>query len=166
MRESPPRGQPFIWLTLDMLVSPAYRALSGGGRRVVDRILIEHMAHGGGRNGALAVTYTNFQDYGIRRRSILHFLIEASVLGFVARTEEGRTVWGDFEGVPARYRLTWLPTLDGLPATHEWRRHSSVEEARKCLERALSELKLARVRRKVARQSNEATLHGAALCST
>lgn len=125
----PPAGENFIWITRRMVESPAYRAMSGGAHKILGRIALEHMMHAGTRNGELIVTYNDFQRYGIRRPSVRPFLAEAIVLGFVHRTVEGRTSYGDIEGAAAQYRLTWLPTKDGAKATNEWSRYTSVEEA-------------------------------------
>jgi hypothetical protein len=97
----PPANAAWVWLTEEMLSSPAYRVLSGGAHKVIARIAIEHMAHGGTLNGALPVTYNDFVSYGIRRRSILGYLYEAMALGFIDRTQQGVRAWGEFEGAPA-----------------------------------------------------------------
>ena len=94
------------------------------------------MAHGGGLNGALPVTYDDFEKYGIRRRSILTFLAETIVLGFVDRTQKGRRAIAEFEGAPALYRLTWLPTYDGQPATNTWMRYGSIKDANDAVKEA------------------------------
>jgi hypothetical protein len=132
----PPTGEPFIWMTRQMLESPAYRVLSGGGHGVVARVALEHMAHGASLNGSLPVTYNDFEAYGIRRRSIRQFLEEAVVLGFVARTQKGRKAIGEFEGAPALYRVTWLPTHDGQAATNDWMKFATVEDAKQAVRKA------------------------------
>jgi hypothetical protein len=53
-----------------MVESPAMRALSLAARKVLDRIEIEHMNHGGARNGQLPVTYRDFEAWGIRRHKL------------------------------------------------------------------------------------------------
>jgi hypothetical protein len=145
----PPVGEPFVWLTKQMLESPAYRVLSGGAEKVIARIAIEHMGHGGGLNGALPVTHNNFADYGIRRASILAFLSEAAVLGFVDRTQKGQRRYGDFEGAPALYRLTWLPTHDGKPATNEWQRFESIEDAKRAVAAIRTDIETKRLRERM-----------------
>jgi hypothetical protein len=142
----PPVGEPFVWFTKQMLESPAYRVLSGGAEKVIARIAIEHMGHGGGLNGALPVTHNNFANYGIRRASILAFLSEAVVLGFVDRTQQGQRRYGDFEGAPALYRLTWLPTHDGKPASNDWELFESIEDAKRAVAGIRSEIKTKRLR--------------------
>ena len=116
-----------------MLEGPAFRCLSGGAHKIIARIAVEHMAHGGGLNGALPVTHNDFAAFGIRRRSILDYLAEAVALGFVDRTQRGTRRWGDLEGSPALYRVTWLPTHDGKSATNEWERFESLEDAERAV---------------------------------
>jgi hypothetical protein len=137
-----------------MLESPAYRVLSGGAEKVIARIAIEHMGHGGGLNGALPVTHNNFADYGIRRASILAFLSEAVALGFVDRTQKGQRRYGDFEGAPALYRLTWLPTHDGKPSTNEWERFESIEAAEQAVAASRREIENKRARDRIENPSN------------
>ena len=59
-RNSPPQDEPWIWLTREMLGSEAWCSLSRGALRVVCRVMLEHMAHGGTANGNLPVTYADF----------------------------------------------------------------------------------------------------------
>jgi hypothetical protein len=139
----PPKGEPWVWFTRAMIQSAAYRAMSGGAHQILGRIMDEHMAHGGGKNGELPVTYDDFTRYGIRRNSVLSFLTEAMALGFVARTREGVKAYGPFQGSPALYRLTWLPTCDGAAATNEWKRIQTLMDARTVVKRSRLALKAA-----------------------
>ncbi|WP_056195543.1 hypothetical protein [Methylobacterium sp. Leaf123] len=84
-----PQGQAFLWLTRDMVESPAWRAMSQNARLVIDRVCVEHMGHGGGQNGFLPVTYDDFENAGIRRGSIRRAIAEALALGFVQMTQKG-----------------------------------------------------------------------------
>jgi hypothetical protein len=102
---------------IDMLRSPAWRALSLSGRRILDRLEIEHADHGGAENGRLPVTYDDFHRYGIHRHSIAPAIRELVALGFVEITEAGRA--GNAEYRKANYfRLTYLNTKVG--PTNEW----------------------------------------------
>lgn len=143
---SPPPDTPWFWITLPMLQSPAWRAMSGGAIKIISRVAIEHMAHGGGQNGLLAVTYSDFEQFGVRRSSILPYLVEVMELGWIARTQKGVQAWGDFEGAPALYRLTFLPTCDGRPATDAWKRFTSLKEAQAAAKRARQFLETERKR--------------------
>jgi len=64
-RNSPPQDQPWVWLSREMLESEALRSLSLAARRVVDRVILEQMAHAGKENGNLIVTYDDFVRFGI-----------------------------------------------------------------------------------------------------
>jgi hypothetical protein len=144
----PPPGTPFVWLTMPMIQSPAFRAMSGGAHQILARVMLEHMAHGGGKNGELVVTYGNFVQYGMRRNSVLGFLMEAMALGFIGRTREGVKAFGQFQGSPALYRLTWLPTCDGAHATNEWKRLQTIEDACDVVKRSRASLRAARSKSK------------------
>ncbi len=114
---------------IEMLESPAYRALSLSARRVLDRLEIELGHHGGNDNGKLPVTYQNFVDYGIDRTCIFSAIQECSALGFTVVTEWGVAGIGEFR-TPTLYRLTYRPA-DGIDGdgSHEWRMFTSLDEA-------------------------------------
>jgi hypothetical protein len=133
---APPHGEAWFWITKEMLESAAFRALSAPGRRVIDRIALEHMAHGGGENGKLPVTYQDFHYYGVRRSSINGAIAEVIELGFIERTDEGSLAWGEFKGRPARYRLAWLKDFQGAAPPNRWKRFDTVSEAREAADRA------------------------------
>src|SRR5215471_12355330 len=75
---------------IEMLESPAYRALSLSAHRVMSRIEIELAHHGGNDNGRLPVTKQDFIDYGIHHNAVAPAIREAEALGFVRVTERGR----------------------------------------------------------------------------
>jgi hypothetical protein len=133
---SPPKGEPWLWLSREILESFAFRALSGASQKVVFRIGVEHLSHGGSLNGDLAVTYRDFEAYGVAATSVLLAIVEAVALGLIERRDGGTRAWGSFKGRPARYRLCWLPTHTGEPATNRWRRFKSLDEAREAAVRA------------------------------
>ncbi len=66
----PPKDQPWSWHSREMLLSPAWRALSVNGRRLLDFLELEHLAHAGRENGHLKATYDQLEEYGISRRLI------------------------------------------------------------------------------------------------
>jgi hypothetical protein len=72
-----------------MLESPAYRVLSLAAHRVLSRIEIEFLHHGGKDNGKLPVTYEQFVEYGMDRASIALAIRETEALGFIEVTERG-----------------------------------------------------------------------------
>lgn len=116
----PPEGEPWAWMTRAMLESPAWAALSIHARRIIDRVLIEHMAHAGTQNGALPVSYADIEALGIRRNRISSAIEEAVSLGFLDH-QRGRAAGGAAQGHVQLFRLTWLRTGDGEPATNRWK---------------------------------------------
>jgi hypothetical protein len=119
-----------------MLESPAYRALSLSGHRVLARLEIELGHHGGTDNGRLPVTYTDFQRYGIERKSIAPALREVQALGFAIITERGRPSKSDFDRHPNYFELTYMHGAHGEEPTHEWKRHKTLDEAIKVARQA------------------------------
>jgi hypothetical protein len=111
----------FIWFTLEMLQSPAWSMMPLSARRVVERVAIEHMKHGGTLNGSLVVTYDDFQKFGVRRKSIAPAIEKAVALGFLDVTGRGFRSYG-IARRPSTYALTWLPRCDGTPASNRWRK--------------------------------------------
>ena len=63
-----PEGEAWVWLTRDLLESPAWNALSPNARKFIDFLLIEYMAHAGFENGALVATYDQLAEFGLSRR--------------------------------------------------------------------------------------------------
>ena len=115
----PPTDQgPWIALTHDFLVSPALCSLSINARRALDRLILEHLRHGGTENGRLVCPYSDFESARVSRNLIADALDELSAMGFVQVTR-GRA--GDGTPHANRYRLTFTGSSDGLPATNEWK---------------------------------------------
>jgi hypothetical protein len=115
-------GGQFAPRLIEMLESPAYRALSLSAHRVLNRIEVELAHHGGTNNGKLVVTYENFADYGVSRHAIAPAIREVVALGFVEIAERGRAGNAEYR-TPNKYRLTYRHAK-GLPGdgTHEWRK--------------------------------------------
>jgi hypothetical protein len=124
----PPEGQPFVWLTREILESPAWRGLSLPARKVVERIILENMGHAGTENGSLVVTRSQFRAFGISGKHLEGALAEAEALGWIRIEDRGRGGNGEWRR-PARYTLTWLPTPPGNPATNTWQQIKTDEEA-------------------------------------
>ena len=103
-----------------MMTSHAWNQLTLNARRVLDRLLIEHMNHAGTCNGQLVVTYDDFEALGIRRNSIKPAINLAKKLGFLKIIRPGRGGKGPSR-LPTIYALTWLPIGDS-PPTNDWKR--------------------------------------------
>jgi hypothetical protein len=116
-----------------MLESPAWRVLSRGARQFLDRLQIEHMAHGGRENGKLPLTYQDLIAYGMTRAQIAPAMREAEALGFAICTKRGRGGNADCRA-PNLWRLTYVQSVTtssvaaALP-TDEWEKIKTVVEA-------------------------------------
>jgi hypothetical protein len=119
-RSRPPAGEPWIWFTRELLESDAWRLLPCAAKTVVFRVAIEHMHHAGTENGALKVTYADFERYGIRRKSLKDAIEQAVAHGFVTITQPGRRSSGPNRW-PAHYALTWLSLKDGSAPSNRWK---------------------------------------------
>ena len=113
---------PFAARTIEMLRSPAMRALSLTGRHILDRLEIELAAHRGRDNGRLPVTHRDFEQFGIHHKAIAAGIREVAALGFAKQTRRG------FDHCPSLFELTYRPS-DKAEPTNEWRRITTVEEA-------------------------------------
>jgi hypothetical protein len=115
---------------IELLESPAYRALSASGHKVISRIEIELGHHGGNDNGRLPVTTNDFVEYGMHRTSVAPAIREAEALGFIRITERGRGGNAEY-GTPNLFFLTFAQSRDSgkQPPTHDWRRFKTLDEA-------------------------------------
>jgi hypothetical protein len=149
----PPKGKPWTWLTSEMLVSEAWKALSANGLRALNRIMVEHMAHAGTENGQLIVTYDDFAGYGIRRPSIGSAIKELECLGWIT-VKRGRSYDGTKE--PNLFYLTWLPnSVDRSLPTNRWKAIDSEH-----VEAYRERLKANKARRRVRKSERETDGHG------
>jgi hypothetical protein len=127
-RHSSISGQ-FAARPIEMLESPAYRALSLSAHMVISRIEIELAHHGGNDNGQLPVTVDQFVEYGMHRSSVAPAIREAEALGFI-RVERGRGGNADYRR-PNKFYLTfsnWRGSKDE-PPSHDWKRIKSMDDA-------------------------------------
>jgi hypothetical protein len=122
---------------IEMLESPAYRALSRSGHMVISRIEVELAAHGGNDNGRLPVTTEDFVQYGMHRTSVAPAIREAEALGLIRVTERGRGGNAEHRS-PNRFYLTYAHSRDSKkhPPTDEWRRVETLQEANRTVRAA------------------------------
>jgi len=115
---------------IEMLESPAYRALSRAAHLIISRIEIELGHHGGNDNGHLPVTTDQFVQYGVHRASVAPAIREAEALGFIIVTERGRGGNAEHRS-PNKFFLTFGHGRDSRarPPTHDWRRIKTEADA-------------------------------------
>jgi hypothetical protein len=129
----------FVAHPREMRESWAWRKLPDNARRILDRLELEHMRHGGAENGSLPCTYSDFVKAGVRRASVSRAIRECVALGFLEITFRGGRAFAQFRP-PSRYRLTYLNGTGKTPApTHDWKNFASAEAADGALATAAAE---------------------------
>src|SRR5215472_18420561 len=81
--KSPTRTEAFVKLPRTLLESEAWRSLGINARRFLEFLMLEHMRHGGKKNGSLLAPRRQLEQYGIGARYISHAIDEAERLGLV-----------------------------------------------------------------------------------
>ena len=98
----PPKGQPWVWLTRELLSSAGWQSLGINARRLIDFLLIEHMNHGGRQNGYLLAPRDRLIEFGIGARHVAGAIEEARAARLLdVKRGTGRR--------PSTFALTWLP---------------------------------------------------------
>jgi hypothetical protein len=90
-------------------------------RRIIDFLLAEHLRQGCRRNGLLKAPWHQLCAFGIGRRLISAAIVDLEDSGLVMCARPGHRT-------ASTYRITWLPTPDGRPATNEWREVRAINE--------------------------------------
>jgi len=120
---------PYFQFPLELIGSVALAALSLGARRVLDRLIIEHLGNAGKHNGKLAVSYVQLAAHaGVQKKEIAAALAELVDLGLIV-IAHGRRPKGVAKTRPNFYRLTFLPDHEGVWPSEEWRRFEPSEGA-------------------------------------
>jgi hypothetical protein len=103
-------AEPFIMLPRSLLSSKAWQSTSIHTRRLIDYLLLEHMRHGGKRNGFLIAPR---RQLGIDNHVISGAIKDAEYVGLIdCVRSKGRA--------PNRYALTWMPLAGGTEPTNRW----------------------------------------------
>src|SRR3954469_12528814 len=82
-------GEQFISHSREMRESPAWRHLPDKARRILERLELEHMRHGGAQNGHLSCTYDDFLKAGVRRQAVPIAIRQCVALGFLQVMRRG-----------------------------------------------------------------------------
>lgn len=106
--------EPFVMLPRSLLESEAWQSLSINGYRLLTFLMVQHMRHGGKKNGFLVAPRKQLISFGIGSHFISRAIEEAERVGILDCIRgTGRA--------PNRYALTWLPLADGAAAGNRWR---------------------------------------------
>jgi len=102
----------FVKMPRALLQSDAWRTLGINERRVADFLMLEHMRHGGRKNGDLIAPQRQLVQHGIGGRFIAAAFHSLETRGLVrCRRHDAYS--------PNTYELTWLPCRGG-PAVNDW----------------------------------------------
>lgn len=115
---SPPRGEPWAWLTAELLASPAWRLRSINSVRLMEFLLLDHMSHAGTENGELKAPYDQLVTHGLTRSEISRAIQECQFLGLIRYERGGR--WAG-TNKPSTFRLTFYADNFGNSPTNEWK---------------------------------------------
>src|SRR4051812_42005316 len=109
------KGEAFIKLPRDLLESAAMASLGLPGFRLLRVLMLEHMRHGGKRNGFLLAPRRQLVAAGIRTHDISSTIEQLERTGLIdCRRGIGRR--------PSTYALTWLVLSDGTAPSNRWRK--------------------------------------------
>ena len=114
----PPKDEPWVWQTTELLNSAAWRAMGTNTRKLIDCLLIEHSNHAGQENGRLIATHSQLAAYGLTPCHIAAAINEAEFLGLIKVVRGGRR---NLTNQPSTYRLTWIGDREFAPSTNEWK---------------------------------------------
>lgn len=102
-------NQQFVIHTKELIESPAWSTMSGNCFKLINRLEIENIAHGGTENGNLIVTYNQLKECGIRKNSIKSAINEAVKRKLViVNVSEKVSKYGKYTN---SFTLTYLPVV-------------------------------------------------------
>ena len=125
------RKTSFVQISNELLNSYSWKNMSINGRRILDRIMIEHTNHAGTENGNLIVTYNDFEEYGVNRNQILKSIKELEDLNLIEIEHGKRRCYN--ESYPNRFRVTFL--VDSCPGENGIKYFTEPKHSWKYLER-------------------------------
>lgn len=117
-RKSYLTGEGWIPHRQEMLTSPSWRKRPKALIKLLDRMEIEHLRHGGKENGHFIVTYDQFVEFGVTRKVIKPMLRLGAALGLLQVIQDEN--WMGDVRQPNRYRLTYLPAKGQKAPSDEW----------------------------------------------
>jgi hypothetical protein len=126
--------QRWVFHTLELLCSPAWRGRSVNCMRLLEFLEIQHLQHGGYENGHLIATFDQLVAFGIGRRFISDTIAEAENRRLVVAEKHARLSLA--KSNPTTFRLTYLHTRApngkrlAIPPTDEWKAFAEKTESK------------------------------------
>jgi hypothetical protein len=121
---SPPKNEPWVWQTRELMTSDAWKYRSVNVARLIDFLEVEHMNHAGTENGNLIATHTQLVEWGVCKRLITEAIDEAIYLGLIRVKRGGR--WAG-KNDASRFYLTYYADKFFSPPTNDWKARSKAE---------------------------------------
>jgi hypothetical protein len=99
-------GKSFVPHPLELLQSEAWRSRTIHEIRMIERLEIEHLRHGGKDNGHLGVSHWQFVEHGVHNNLVAATAKRLEAVGLLQIMQDG--TGGRGAAHVARYRLTYL----------------------------------------------------------
>lgn len=103
----PPEGVAWVWHTIELRSSPAWKARSNQLALLLELLELEHLRHGGAENGHLKQTFNQIASGGLSRKFIAATIEEGEALGLIEAQRGARK--SSTESHMTAFRLTYLP---------------------------------------------------------
>ena len=124
---APPKGEPWIWMTEEMLFSPSFTSLSANAQRAFWRVTGEYLKKNRNENGRLIITHPDFIAYGVTGRLVADAIDELVFKGLI-RVQRGKAADGTPH--PTLFRLTMFGDFEGSPPSNDWKAIGDVDAVR------------------------------------
>jgi hypothetical protein len=128
----PPEHSAWVWHTMELKRSPAWKGASINLLRLLNYLELEHLRHERKQNGDLLALYDDLVRFGITRGLILSTIREGEKRGLIEVEHVLRPRNG--KRPPTRFRLTYLPTCSTDPKTKVVTWHRETDEWRRYVE--------------------------------
>jgi len=116
-------GEPWVWFTRELLNSDAWRTAGINVRRLIDFLCLEHLSHGGKKNGQLKAPHRQLKAFGIGDHFIADAITEAEKRGLIDCCYNGQRV-------ATTYAIGWLPLYDGTRPADRWKAYRNEKRPR------------------------------------
>jgi hypothetical protein len=127
----PPQEQPWVWKSLEMHMSPAFRKMSVACREFIQYLEVQNMHSAGHDNGRLKATHRQLIEWGINAGRVTAAINEAVERGLVEKIVGGYR--GHGRNWPTMFRLTYYGTKrttvsgawEWVEPSDDWKRYRS-----------------------------------------
>jgi hypothetical protein len=127
----PPDGEAWIWHTITLRASLAWRGKSAELALILEFLELEYLRSAGQENGVLVAPYDDLVQFGLRRAKIRPAIDEGVARKLIVAERRGRD-FNTGKRLPTFYRLTYLPSpkvteggaVEWHSPTDDWKRYA------------------------------------------